>query len=104
MFLKNLMSLWQHITILNDKLFRDKQSKLELKIQIALSILEEQWLLMVNSSHLFTAFLIQYNLSKQMLNSNLSQSFQDFIHDYQQDFHKNVEMLIDFISGLKTVP
>ena len=58
MFLKNLMNLWQHIAVLNDKLIRDREHYFELKIQLALSILEEQWLLMVNISHLFTAFLL----------------------------------------------
>ena len=58
---------------------------------------------MVNITHLFTAFLIQYNLSKQSLNAGLNQSFQEFIQDYQQDFHKNVERMIDFINMLKTV-
>ena len=43
MFLKNLMNLWNHISVLNDKLFRDKQQKIDLKTQLAIYLLEEQW-------------------------------------------------------------
>ena len=75
MFLKSLMNLWQHITVLNDKLLRDRQSKYDLKVQLALNILEEQWLLLVNISHLFTAFLLQFNLSKESLSESLNESF-----------------------------
>lgn len=82
MFLKNLMSLWNHISVLNDKLFREKQSKIELKIQLGLNMMEEQWQLLVNVSHLFTAFQLQYNLSKEELNESLNASFQEFIRDY----------------------
>lgn len=48
-------------------------------MQLGLNILEEQWQLLVNISHLFTAFQLQYNLSKEGLTASLKQSFQEFI-------------------------
>lgn len=41
MFLKNLMSLWNHLAVLNDKVLREKQSKIELKLQLGLNMVEE---------------------------------------------------------------
>ena len=41
MFLKKLMSLWDHIAVLNNKVLKEKQSQFDLKLQLALTIIEE---------------------------------------------------------------
>lgn len=56
MFLKKLMSLWDHIAVLNNKVLKEKQSQFDLKLQLALTIIEEQYQLMCTIAHLFTAF------------------------------------------------
>jgi len=56
MFLKKLMTLWDHIAVLNNKVLKETHSQLDLKLQLGLTIIEEQYQLMCAIAHLFTAF------------------------------------------------
>lgn len=104
MFLKSLNSLWTHISVMNKKIFAFNSEDInDMQIQIGICIMEEQYLLLANLAHLFTAFQIQYELAKENIQVHMRISFDDFIKEFNLDLDVNVQSYIEFISKLKSI-
>jgi hypothetical protein len=70
-FLTRLNKLWTYLAMINENLFEEPLYLRPIRLQLAITLMEEQHALMATLAHLFTALQIRFELNQQNFDENM---------------------------------
>jgi len=97
-FLQKINRLWNMVTFLATKVMQSPRYLWKIRLNIAINLIEEQYLLLCLLTHLIFAF----KMVCQKFNSDVPSNIKDFINRFEHNFETNLKFFTTYISTLST--